>query len=211
MDSWRWPEEANDLPASLWSAVRSLPDLGTSPRPSGRVLDFDLQSWPPSCPDWWIEPPLTAAYPSNEAGPVMNENVLYQPCITSWRIVLFHPTNSSLSQRLISYGHDSVSNYDLIANQSTPRRGGTWPAAPHTHNPGTAVSVISRYFSLSLRDPGKLSSSGIGVTLRTEASIGDRCSILEYSHQRGGIIQTAFSHKSQVEAWDWDLINIGSI
>lgn len=121
MDSWRWLEEGNDIPASLSTAVRSLLDLGTPPGPSRRVLDFDLQSWPPSCPDWWIEPPLTAAYPSREAAPVMNENVLYQPCITSWSIVLSHPTNLSLSQRLINHGHDSVSNYDLIANQSTSR------------------------------------------------------------------------------------------
>lgn len=53
--------------------------------------------------------------------PVMNEYVLYQPCITSWSIVLSHPTYLSFSQRLINYGGDSVSNYDLIANQSTPR------------------------------------------------------------------------------------------
>lgn len=65
----------------------------------------------------------------------MNEYVLYQPCITSWSIVLFHPTNLSFSQRLINYGRDSVSNYDLIANQSTPRWGRTWLTVwpMHTH------------------------------------------------------------------------------
>lgn len=43
----------------------------------------------------------------------------------------------------------------------------------HTHTPGAAVSVISRYFSVSLGDPGKVSSPRTGVTLRTEASIRD--------------------------------------
>lgn len=67
----------------------------------------------------------------------MNEYVLYQPCITSWSIVLFHPTNLSFSQRLINYGCDSVSNYDLIANQSTSCHGKTWlmvwPTHTHAH------------------------------------------------------------------------------
>lgn len=123
----------------------------------------------------------------------MNENVLYQLCITSGRIVLFHPTNSSLSQRLINYGHDSVSNYDLIANQSTSQRGGTWPAdppsAPHPHTPGAAVSVISRFFSLG-RGSWESFQAWNWCPSEDGASIWDRCSHLEYPHRRGGINQT---------------------
>lgn len=54
----------------------------------------------------------------------------------------------------------------------------------HTHTPGAAVSVISGYFSVSLGDPGKVSSPGTGVTLSTEASIRDRWSGLECPQQR---------------------------
>lgn len=81
----------------------------------------------------------------------MNEYVLYQPCITSWGIVLFHPTYLSFSQRLINYGHDSVSNYDLTANQSTSRRGrlcayGFGPRTcmhAHTHMPWRRLCPLS--------------------------------------------------------------------
>lgn len=81
----------------------------------------------------------------------MNEYVLYQPCITSWSIVLFHPTNLSFSQRLINYGRDSVSNYDLIANQSTSRWGRTWltvwPTHTHAHaRRGNCVSYQQALF-----------------------------------------------------------------
>lgn len=82
----------------------------------------------------------------------MNEYVLYQPCITSWSIVLFHPTNLSFSQRLINYGPDSVSNYDLIANQSTSNRGrtllGVWSAWTHTHTIKQACQLSASTFFL---------------------------------------------------------------
>lgn len=66
--------------------------------------------------------------------PVMNESVLYQPCITSWRIVCFHPVYLSFSQRLINHGGDSVSNYDLFANQSTSSQGTALLTVWHMHS-----------------------------------------------------------------------------
>lgn len=117
MDGSRWNKAGNCIRTSLWKAIRSILHLCTAPIWPSWVLDFDLQSWPPP-PSWLMDRPT--AYPSSRAGPVMNEYVLYQPCITSWSIVLFHPTNLSFSQRLINYELGSVSNYDLIANQSEP-------------------------------------------------------------------------------------------
>lgn len=117
MDGSRWNKAGNCIRTSLWKAIRSILHRCTAPIWPSRVLDFDLQSWPPP-PSWLMDRPT--AYPSSRAGPVMNEYVLYQACITSWSIVLFHPTNLSFSQRLINYELGSVSNYDLIANQSEP-------------------------------------------------------------------------------------------
>lgn len=111
----------------------------------------------------------------------MNEYVLYQPCITSWSIVLFHPTNLSFSQRLINYGRDSVSNYDLIANQSTPRRGRalltvccrahTWKTHSHLHTEAT-VSAVSKHFFLVSGIMGKFFSHSNGFPLGTAVSVG---------------------------------------
>lgn len=104
----------------------------------------------------------------------MNEYVLYQPCITSWSIVLFHPTHLSFSQRLINYGPDSVSNYDLIANQSTSRQGRTlltvWTHAhtcTHTHTRAHRDNCVSNQQALflSLWDHGKVFIHSSGVTL----------------------------------------------
>lgn len=91
----------------------------------------------------------------------MNEYVLYQPCITSWSIVLFHPTNLSFSQRLINYGRDSVSNYDLIANQSTSCHGKTWLMVwpTHTHGHWGSCQLSAGCYCVSgLWDHGKVST-----------------------------------------------------
>lgn len=105
----------------------------------------------------------------------MNEYVLYQPCITSWSIVLFHPTYLSFSQRLINYGGDSGSNYDPFANQSTSRRGTAlltvWPTHTCARTDACAhaiVAVISRrgffFFPCSLWDHGKVFGHSDGAT-----------------------------------------------
>lgn len=131
----------------------SIPYLCGSPVPYGRdgcltlIFKADLL---PSLIDEWAH--HWRLHIHHVKPPVMNEYVLYQPCITSWSIVLFHPTNLSFSQGLINHGCDSVSNYDLIANQSTPRLGRTlravWPMhiRVRTHIHTQTVSVISRHF-----------------------------------------------------------------
>lgn len=180
MDGSRWNKAGNCIRTSLWKAIRSILHLCTAPIWLSWVLDFDLQSWPPP-PSWLMDRPT--AYPSSRAGPVMNEYVLYQLCITSWSIVLFHPTNLSFSQRLINYELGSVSNYDLIANQSEPthplanrRRGGTWLRlflGPCTSRWGTTVSAICWHlFSFGLGDHGKVFRHGNSITLGKGASDG---------------------------------------
>lgn len=51
----------------LWKPITSILYLCRSPLWPSRLLDFDLQSWPPLSPDWWIDPPLKPAYPSSKA------------------------------------------------------------------------------------------------------------------------------------------------
>lgn len=148
MDGSRWNKAGNCIRTSLWKAIRSILHHCMAPIWPSWVLDFDLQSWPPPL-SWLMDRPT--AYPSSRAGPVMNEYVLYQACITSWSIVLFHPTNLSFSQRLINYELGSVSNYDLIANQSEPpspiyaegEPGFFWPC---TSRWGITVFLICRHF-----------------------------------------------------------------
>lgn len=179
MDGSRWNKAGNCIRTSLWKAIRSILHLCTAPIWPSWVLDFDLQSWPPP-PSWLMDRPT--AYPSSRAGPVMNEYVLYQPCITSWSIVLFHPTNLSFSQRLINYELGSVSNYDLIANQFEPTTPPIYAAGEPgwgfflgrcTSRWGITVSVIYRhFFSFWLGDHGKVFRHGISITLGKGVSDG---------------------------------------
>lgn len=178
MDGSRWNKAGNCIRTSLWKAIRSILHRCTVPIWPSRVLDFDLQSWPPP-PSWLMDRPT--AYPSSRAGPVMNEYVLYQACITSWSIVLFHPTNLSFSQRLINYELGSVSNYDLIANQSEPR-----PPAPQSmprenlaffgasHVPlgYNCILYLQALCLLLARDHGKVFRHAISITLGKGVSDG---------------------------------------
>lgn len=180
MDGSRWNKAGNCIRTSLWKAIRSILHRCTAPIWPSRVLDFDLQSWPPP-PSWLMDRPT--AYPSSRAGSVMNEYVLYQACITSWSIVLFHPTNLSFSQRLINYELGSVSNYDLIANQSEP----TTPSIYANGEPGcfflffgtlhiplgyNCIPYLQALCLLLARDHGKVFCHGISITLGKGISDG---------------------------------------